>query len=127
MQGLLASPGVKQREVGRASSGALSQQGQHWACLELNTECRDGGSPQAPAPQFMTLHLGSKELSKPPASQGEQKEWAGPTGCHCRGPGGRRGCGLHTHPPTLPPPTSFLVAHFYTFRMLGFRVKAAFK
>lgn len=121
MQGLLASPGVKGREVGRASSGALLQQGKkYWACVELNTEWRDGGSPQAPAPQLMTLQLGSKKLSKPPAPQGEQREWAGPTECHCRGPGGGGGCGLHT-------PTSFLMVHFQAFHMLGFRVKVAFK
>lgn len=67
VQGLLASLGVKGQVADRASSGALRQQRQHWACVELNTEWRDGGSPQAPAPQLMTHRLGSKKLSKPPS------------------------------------------------------------
>lgn len=67
MQGLLASLGVKGRAADSASSGAVPQQGQHWACVELNTEWRDGGSPRAPAPQLTTHQLGSKKLSKPPS------------------------------------------------------------
>lgn len=67
VQGLLAPPGMRGRAADRASSGAVPQQGQHWAWMELNTEWRDGGSSQAPAPQLTTHQVGNKKQSQPPS------------------------------------------------------------